>query len=335
MDRVDKLLDEIDSLVDESLARGDRSQSYRGEQMQKCRWCPEPWHGLPITKEMVRMRNEPYGWDEFGQPVMDPNYKYSEDTSDWVCPGSDFHGPETPNKSWRLPRGAAAHQFQRRMPGPRLGGNTLRVWRFLPPYDNWNVSLDTRYYEHRDPAVPNRVENTAIFKYDGPVLRVPEEYARAMSSPWFFGIHMVNYSATGMYALPEPISFRYEDVRMHWTDPRRRLSGEDPDWVEFMTSAQLERYLWCGQHWQSRELTAEEKIYGWISGEQQSEAIIDTFVDEAHAIPTEELYDAIQRTQEAAGAAATFQTIDEPRRGSSVFSVGGEVPPSQPDEVED
>ncbi len=103
-DRISRLIDQIDAFdvdeyIDRQLAQGPRPQNQDSHwnYSETCRWCREPWHGLPITKRMLEMRNNPYAPDEF----LDPNYKYSEDKSDWVCPGSDFHGPETPGKSWR------------------------------------------------------------------------------------------------------------------------------------------------------------------------------------------------------------------------------------------
>lgn len=109
-DRLDKLLEEfdVDSYIDAQLRAGPQNQDSFQRYSLRCRWCPEPWHGLPITKRMKEMRNNPHAFDEFGYPIMDPDYRYDEDDSDWVCPGSDFYGPETPNRSWRLPRGRPA-----------------------------------------------------------------------------------------------------------------------------------------------------------------------------------------------------------------------------------
>lgn len=112
-DRLDKLLNEIeefdvDSYIDAQLRAGPQNQDSFQRYSLRCRWCPEPWHGLPITKKMREMRDNPHAFDEFGYPIMDPDYRYDEDDSDWVCPGSDFYGPETPNRSWRLPRGRPA-----------------------------------------------------------------------------------------------------------------------------------------------------------------------------------------------------------------------------------
>lgn len=346
MDRVDRLLEQIDAFdvdehIDQQLARGDQSNTFRGERTRKCRWCREDWHGLPITKKMVEMRLNPYGWDEFGQPVMDPNYKYSEDTSDWVCPGSEFHGPETPNKSWRLPRGQASFQTEHidawRLARARVDPSRYRIWRFLPPFDGWTVNLETRYYEHpsRDPGL-QRIVNLASFAFDELIPVPPEVGLPGSRHPWWFGIGNVNYSHNdGMRAHPLPYSFNYEDVRMHYRDPRQRYAGADPDWVEFITDANLHTFAWCGQHWQSRALTAEEESLTFPNTQVQSETIIDTFVDEAYSIPNEELDDAIRGATLRAAAAAEAEAARQQEREPQILSFSNAVPPSDEDEVED
>ena len=99
-ERTDRLLDEIDELVDASLRRGDQSGSWQGERYDRCPKCSEAWHFLPITRTMYQMRLGSYAQDEFGQGIVDPDYKYQEDTSPILCPGSEWLGPPIGNREW-------------------------------------------------------------------------------------------------------------------------------------------------------------------------------------------------------------------------------------------
>lgn len=61
-------------------------------------WCGEHWHGLAITRRMWEMRRD-------GE--LDPDYRYTTDDSEVLCPGSLFEGefvpPEQPVcRLWQL-----------------------------------------------------------------------------------------------------------------------------------------------------------------------------------------------------------------------------------------
>lgn len=86
------LLDRIDALVDEQLDGGEPETGYDFDDpdFPGCPHCNRDWHGLAITERIERMRQ--YG-------MFDVNYKYAEDDSPVLCPGSDFIGPwATPNQ---------------------------------------------------------------------------------------------------------------------------------------------------------------------------------------------------------------------------------------------
>lgn len=86
------LLDRIDALVDEQLDGGEPETGYDFDDpdFPGCPHCNRDWHGLAITLRIERMRQ--YG-------TFDVNYKYAEDDSPVLCPGSDFVGPwATPNQ---------------------------------------------------------------------------------------------------------------------------------------------------------------------------------------------------------------------------------------------
>lgn len=58
-------------------------------ELDKCphKWCYTEWHGLAITRRLWEMRQ---------RGVMDPEYRYRDDDSDVLCPGSLFVGEFSP-----------------------------------------------------------------------------------------------------------------------------------------------------------------------------------------------------------------------------------------------
>ncbi|QLY27603.1 hypothetical protein H0264_19180 [Nocardia huaxiensis] len=93
-DPFQRLIDEIDLLVDERMAGGEFTARYHhtDPDFPDCPnpYCDEPWHGLAITMRMQEMRYE-------GE--VDPEYYYEHDDSPVICPGS-LHGEgwEPPSK---------------------------------------------------------------------------------------------------------------------------------------------------------------------------------------------------------------------------------------------
>ncbi len=84
------IVDAIDELVDWQMSNYENRSGYdRNVNQVDCPhpWCREPWHGLAITTRMREMR-----WG--GQ--VDPAYRYADDDSDVLCPGSEFDGEFTP-----------------------------------------------------------------------------------------------------------------------------------------------------------------------------------------------------------------------------------------------
>jgi hypothetical protein len=94
--KVAALVDDIDALVDDQLAGGEPETGYDFDDptFPDCphSWCSESWHGLAITRRMRDMR-----W----RGEIDPDYRYNEDDSTVLCPGSDFTGEFTPPESER------------------------------------------------------------------------------------------------------------------------------------------------------------------------------------------------------------------------------------------
>lgn len=100
-DATRSLLDRIDALVDEQLDGGEPETGYDFDDpdFPGCPHCNRDWHGLAITERIERMRQ--YG-------TFDVNYKYAEDDSPVLCPGSDFIGP------WATPHQIDQMRLRRR-----------------------------------------------------------------------------------------------------------------------------------------------------------------------------------------------------------------------------
>ncbi|MGQ4596732.1 hypothetical protein [Nocardia sp. R6R-6] len=112
---VQRLLDEIDLLVEESLRDGERyvGFDYDDPAFPMCPnpYCDEPWHGLAITARMAQMR-------EYGE--VDLDYDYHADDSPVLCPGSTFEGGWEPEPAawWDSERFVAQAYSPPPDPGP-------------------------------------------------------------------------------------------------------------------------------------------------------------------------------------------------------------------------
>ncbi|NKU54973.1 hypothetical protein GS881_15610 [Rhodococcus hoagii] len=102
------IIDDIDALVDEQMAGGEPIGGYDYDDpgFPDCPHCSEGWHGLKITARMREMR-----WGG----AFDEDYRYAEDESEVLCPGSDFIGPwATPHQlEW-----IRTHRFRTDPPNP-------------------------------------------------------------------------------------------------------------------------------------------------------------------------------------------------------------------------
>lgn len=109
------IVDAIDELVDAQM-RQERSGYDHNLNQDSCphSWCSEPWHGLAITKRMQEMRRKwraavNYYEDEDGvthdiAAELDA-YRYDQDDSEILCPGSSFVGEFTPPQLDPVSRG--------------------------------------------------------------------------------------------------------------------------------------------------------------------------------------------------------------------------------------
>ncbi|ANA85540.1 hypothetical protein PBI_BLUEBERRY_78 [Gordonia phage Blueberry] len=98
------IVDDIDALIDEQLAAGEDGQARRAATAERrCGHCGRAWHGLAITARMeemhreyltsvvmARMRGEEF---EYAESAILGDYRYADDDSTVLCPGSEFIGP--------------------------------------------------------------------------------------------------------------------------------------------------------------------------------------------------------------------------------------------------
>lgn len=268
MHREDSVLDEIDRLVNDSLDRGDQSDSWHGEQYraeESCPWCCEGWHFLPITRRMQEMRAGSYAVDEFGQGIVDPEYRYESDDSAILCPGSEFHGPEDKWGTWdKQSRERAKELSGRSRPynyipllSSSLPSGPIRRLRFFGPFNRWTISLnDERVIEEivSDPSVvgmpgirrriPVVRESrlTATFELNEPIRNPTQEWLWQNRTD-IVGDFVLN--AEGLQVNIRDIVIPFRNFSVFAEDQ----SASEPDWIELETSYLIEQHPWFMQLW--------------------------------------------------------------------------------------
>ena len=92
MKDVERVLDDIDALVDASLESGEPvgGYDYGDPDFPRCGHCDRAWHGLPLTERVAAM---------YAEGEYDEDYRVADDDSPVICPGSDFIGP-VPLSKW-------------------------------------------------------------------------------------------------------------------------------------------------------------------------------------------------------------------------------------------
>lgn len=92
MSELERVLDDIDALVDASLEGGEPVGGYdHGDpDFPRCGHCDRAWHGLPLTERVAAM---------YAEGCYDEDYRVADDDSPVICPGSDFIGP-VPLSKW-------------------------------------------------------------------------------------------------------------------------------------------------------------------------------------------------------------------------------------------
>ena len=98
------IIDDIDALIDEQLTAGETGQERRAATADHPCWhCGRAWHGLAITTRLEEMRREyqrraseayERGEEpEYATSAILDGYRYDQDDSYILCPGSEFIGP--------------------------------------------------------------------------------------------------------------------------------------------------------------------------------------------------------------------------------------------------
>jgi hypothetical protein len=91
------IVNDIDELIDEQLAGGESAVQARAQEADRpCPHSGRAWHGLAITARLEEMRREYQrarfsgdGEYDYAESAILDGYRYSEDTSDVLCPGSN------------------------------------------------------------------------------------------------------------------------------------------------------------------------------------------------------------------------------------------------------
>lgn len=159
------IVDEIDALVDWQLDQHERRSGYDYNVNQaKCphSWCGEDWHSLPIKQRMREIRrlwqstvsiyeDEPRV-PEYVAAELDA-YRYDQDDSAIICPGSAFEG-----------------EFEPPEPEPVLWDDSSGLPPLLTwpnPFMPWLIEASWPREGLDDPTLILRVERPAWWRRDG------------------------------------------------------------------------------------------------------------------------------------------------------------------------
>lgn len=252
-DNFDDLLGDIDSLIAENLEQGERDEAFQANP-DPCGHCQQMWHGLPITRRMVEMREEYQSrmedLYEAGEEVdyahwsMPEDYSYAEDDSHVFCPGSDVEGPNPPDGIWDRRHRVVFYGNQGRHRMRRL-----KKLRLQPEsWANWDIQAETHaefadsIYHNRGPFVVNTV-NEITLRLEGrwrekDLNEVGITRDQLMDDSW-----TCFWEGTdGTWWAPPSVKFQYEELEFEVPKGKK-----DPDFVDITTSYQVLRFhKWLG-----------------------------------------------------------------------------------------
>lgn len=202
----DDLAARIAALVDEQLEQEPTGYDY-SVGVERCR-CGDEWHGLPVTREMRRMRRA-YG---FGHMDAMDGYTTDTDTSPVMCPGSDVQGPlRDALPTYRYPEafgGAtdSAHSdpIRRLMDEVHATTREMAIMTQIPPlfWGRGHLRWEAQVGEPESPTAHNRRPPWM----DGPYLEEGQPVA-------FEDIH-TGERRTGLWGEPERIIAAGEPQRL-------------------------------------------------------------------------------------------------------------------------
>lgn len=352
MNREDSVLDEIDRLVDESLARGDQSDSFHGEQYrqdQPCPWCVEGYHYLPITQQMWMMRQGSYAVDEFGYGIVDPDYRVEDDDSPILCPGSEFHGPpyyynglklwdkQSRERAKEIPVRSGTSRYQPDVE-PYLPPGRIRRLRFHGPFGAWTIALE----DERD--IEDIVSDPASVGMPGPRRRIPHVRAQRLTATFtlthdirnptrewlernmpFMVDQELRMTSEGTFVTMQDVVIPFRNLVVHSDSPH----AHEPEWVEFETSYDITRVPWFAEWWvwsgteEDVVLPPRPSVPRPRQGHESDYVVID----EAYSFTNEELRRHVDEAQSTGSRPPSAQAYDEAQRRSAILRGGQENPP--------
>lgn len=295
-ERTNRLLDEIDNLVDASLVRGDQSGTWQGERYDRCSVASfnHPWHYLPVTENLEAMRGGSFGTDEFGQGLVDPDYSYQNDESRILCPGSLFRAPPTNDREWewcvrewgpkRPNRPSASYTHTVPIPPP-LTHRGSKTWRLKSIPGDWDVAVDTEVeFVRSDPNLSGHLRDVPVgmiqkitFKFDNHVIKNPtpewvHQYAEQVQT--------FTYIGSDMFVEMQPIVFNFSSMRV-WAEPDE-MGMMEPQYVDITTNYPIQIHGWWNHLWECTDPDA-------YATERQGHESDYVIIDEAYEMTNERL----------------------------------------------
>ncbi|MCD2109328.1 hypothetical protein O4214_30150 [Rhodococcus erythropolis] len=179
------IIDEIDALVDEQLSGySDRSGYDHNVNQDRCGHCHREWHGLKITERMESMAM---------QVAYDEDYRYADDDSDVLCPGSSFIGPWA--TKWQI---------------ERMRAGTAQI----------TISVDSYNFVESIQRATSAIRRFAdSYAQGGEVRSNPDLQMRAPGDPMIESAEWAPYSLAALH--------RMRDYRYAYAFPQRVILGID------------------------------------------------------------------------------------------------------------
>lgn len=216
------IVDEIAALVDAQLANyGQRSGYDFNVGQDKCphAWCREDFHGLAITQRMrvMRMTGE-----------MDADYRYAEDDSPVLCPGSLFEGEFEPP--------VAALRATERMAVDRVydwAGSLIAAMTGIPPIGSgWNTFGDAHTQEPARSLPRSFMDMATVERLMRFVMIVPMRHGGWALTPQGRMWVADHFAAQARAHFPEGVRIDPPDLRVRVLPPTPEDRMRDVDRVE-------------------------------------------------------------------------------------------------------
>lgn len=236
------IVDEIDLLVDEQMANYSQRSGYdRNVNQPKCphEWCTEEFHGLAITSNMAQMRR---------RGMLDPEYRYADDNSVTICPGSTFVGEFTPpindERLVQAARDITFGQISALMGIPNIGDGGWEDVHFqFPRLQPWQRSQSAALYElgMRTPEPDPIIDMDTVRELQGLHLtaNLPEDHLNHADLRDYLAAEFEHHARTRH---PGIINVNGADLRIRHGEPdHRRMTTEvEVTWWPETNAAELQ-----------------------------------------------------------------------------------------------